>query len=101
MSGRKTGLIHIVHAAHTAHATHTAHTTHTAHATAAGHPGRFLLRLFGYEGLSGEHQRCDTGGVLEGEPHYLRRVDYAGFDQVAVFFGFCIEAESSLSAFHL
>ena len=55
--------------------------------------------LFGYEGLSGQHQRCDAGCVLEGEPHYLRRVDYAGFDQIAVFFGFCIEAVRSWPSF--
>src|SRR3954453_23481611 len=58
---------------------------HAAHAAvAAGHGRSVLLRLVGDDGLGGEEERRDGGGVLQRRAGDLGRVDDAGLDQVLV-----------------
>ena len=48
---------------------------------------------FGYQGLGGEHHARDAGGVFEGGPGYLCRVNYAKLEHIAVALSFGVEAE--------
>src|SRR6266508_2267355 len=63
----------------------------TAVVVAAG--GRLLLlRLVDHQGLGGEQQGRDRGGVLHRRPGHLGRVDDAGLEQVGVLAGGGVEA---------
>src|SRR3954471_2302821 len=70
---------------------------HAAHAAvAAGHGRSVLLRLVGDDGLGGEEERRDGGGVLQRRPGHLGRVDDAGRDQVHVLAGGGVEAPAGV-----
>src|SRR3954465_14911687 len=70
---------------------------HAAHAAvAAGHGRSVLLRLVGDDGLGGEEERRDGGGVLQRRAGDLGRVDDAGLDQVHVLAGGGVEAPAGV-----
>src|SRR3954449_7689657 len=75
---------------------------HAAHAAvAAGHGRSGLLRLVGDDGLGGEEERRDGGGVLQRRAGDLGRVDDAGLDQVDVLTGRGVQTETDLGVAHL
>src|SRR3954471_20953673 len=70
---------------------------HAAHAAvAAGHGRSVLLRLVGDDGLGGEEERRDGGGVLQRRAGDLGRVDDAGGHEVHVLAGGGVEAPAGL-----
>src|SRR3954449_12332461 len=79
---RRTGCFSEVHAAHAA--------------VAAGHGRSVLLRLVGDDGLGGEEERRNGGGVLQRRTGDLGRVDDAGRDQVHVLAGGGVEAPAGV-----
>src|SRR3954466_9047037 len=70
---------------------------HAAHAAvAAGHGRSVLLRLVGDDGLGGEEERRDGGGVLQRRAGHLGGVDDPAGDQVHVLAGGGVEAPANL-----
>ena len=59
------------------------------------------LGMSGNHALSGEHEGRNAGGVQQSGPSHLRRVDDAGFDQVAEFIRVRIVSESAFAALDL
>ena len=52
-----------------------------------------LLRSLRDHGLGGYHQTGDRRGVLQSDPHHLRRIDDAGVQHVDILLGLGVEAE--------
>src|ERR1700722_14977262 len=52
-----------------------------------------LLRSLRDHGLGGYHETGDRRGVLQSDPHHLRRIDDAGVQHVDILLGLCVEAE--------
>src|SRR3954462_6132601 len=73
----------------------------TARHAAAGRGSARLLRLVGDDGLGGEEQRGDGGGVLQGRARDLRRVDDAFGDHVDVLTGRGVQAVADGQVAHL
>src|SRR5919202_4191227 len=72
----------------------------TAH-VAARSRGSGLLRLVGDDGLGGEEETGDAGGVLQRRPGHLRRIDDPSADEVDVLAGRGVEAVTALEPAHL
>src|SRR5918998_4988859 len=69
--------------------------------TVSGRCRRLLLRLLHHQGLGGEQQRGDRGGVGQRGARHLHRVDHAGADQVAVLTRRGVVAVARLQLRHL
>src|SRR5262249_10526691 len=69
---------------------HVAHTTTMRHCWRRG----FWLRLLGHHCLGGDEEAGNGGGILQRRTHDLGRVNDALFDQVAIFAGLGVEAET-------
>src|SRR3954452_19885960 len=79
---RRTGCFSEVHAAHAA--------------VAAGHGRSVLLRLVGDDGLGGEEERREGGGVLQRGAGHLGGVDDPAGDEVHVLAGGGVEAPAGV-----
>ena len=79
---------------------HAAHAAHAAHASGAAHSGRILPRDIGDHGFSGDQERGDGAGILQGRSDHLGGIDDAGLDHVDVKLGLRVEALVGVLSVH-